>query len=123
MKYKFNKKHLIAYGIGIVIFILNFYILFGTPLFAPVFVMSILVMVSENLSEFFTESKRRKDIETNFPEFVRNLASAIKSGMPVSRAILQISDGNYSYLSPHVIKITIISIRYLMEIIVIFLLM
>ena len=40
-----------------------------------------------------------------FPEFVRALVSAIKSGMPVSRAILHVAEADFGDLTPYVKKL------------------
>lgn len=96
---KLERKHLIAFGIGIVALVLVVIFALGTPVFLPGVVFCLLVMFSEHISDFYTESERQKDIEQKFPEFVRNLAGTIKSGMPVSQAIIQVSDVDYGALS------------------------
>ena len=46
-----------------------------------------------------------KEIEQKFPDFVRNLVSSIKSGMPMSVAIINASKKDYGALTPHVSKL------------------
>jgi flagellar protein FlaJ len=47
----------------------------------------------------------QREIESKFPEFVRNLVGSVRSGMPAPKAILHVSTIDYGALSPYVIKL------------------
>lgn len=102
---RFETKHIVAISIGSMALVGVILFAIGTPVFLPGVLLSILVMFSEHISDYYDETKRQKQIEEKFPEFVRNLAGTIKSGMPVSQAILQVSDTDYGSLTPYVKKL------------------
>ena len=105
MAMQFKKEHLIAILIGLTVVIGDILFLKKTPLFLPVIGIGLIIVFSEFLSDYYSAMQRQKDIESRFPEFVRNLSGIIKSGMPVSRAIIQVSNTDYGHLTPYVKKL------------------
>ncbi|MBT3721310.1 type II secretion system F family protein [archaeon] len=102
---RFKRKYLIGAAIGIFMFITDLSVFAGTKLFVPLFIASLIVATGQIWVDFFTESRKQKEIETRFLDFVRNLAGAIKSGMPVSKSIIHVSKTDYGALSPYVLKL------------------
>ncbi|MBR9676516.1 type II secretion system F family protein [Candidatus Woesearchaeota archaeon] len=77
----------------------------GKPYFMPLIFLGVLLAVFQFLWDMYLENQRQKEIEEKFPEFVRNLTGAIKSGMPAPKAILHVAHTDYGALSPHVRKL------------------
>ncbi|MBD3310079.1 hypothetical protein GF351_02575 [Candidatus Woesearchaeota archaeon] len=75
-----------------------------TKWFIPLIVVAVTVAWFQYWMSYFLETRRQKEIESKFPEFVRNLAGAIKSGMPVGKAMLHVSSTDYGALTPYVTK-------------------
>lgn len=51
-----------------------------------------------------TETERDKEKEEMFLEFSRNLVESVRSGTPISKSIINVSNKDYGSLSPHVRK-------------------
>ena len=51
------------------------------------------------------ESRKEREKEEMFLEFSRNLVESVKSGTPISKAIINVKDKNYESLSPYIKKL------------------
>ncbi len=105
MNIRFEKRHRYAIGLAIVLFILDFYLFLGRVLFVPLMGIVVTVAWLPYWMDVFRENRKQKELEARFPEFVRNLTGAIKSGMPASTAVVHVSGTDYGALSPHVRKL------------------
>ena len=103
-KLKFSRKNQIAIGAGIAILLLDFYFFFKSVIFIPLIAVAVTVAWLPLWLGIFAENRRQKELETRFPDFVRNLTGAIKSGMPASQAVIQVADTDYGSLMPLVKK-------------------
>lgn len=103
-KLEFKGKHLAGLSIGFAIIAVNVLFLRKNFMFLAFLILGFSVAVLPFLLDYFAYNQRQKDIEDRFPDFVRNLVSAIKSGMPVSKAIIYISRTDYGPLNYHVKK-------------------
>lgn len=92
----------ILISIAIIIFDIKFF--FRSRFFLPLIFIAIAVSVLRYVIDFFVERRRQSYIEEIFPEFVRDLVGAVKSGMTIPDAIINLSETDYSALSPHVEK-------------------
>ena len=97
--------HITAIIISVLIIAFDIYRFYGTPWLMPLFVVGAFLGGLPFLIDFLRENKKQKEIETKFLEFVRALVENVKSGIPIPRAILQISDEDYGALTPHVKKL------------------
>jgi flagellar protein FlaJ len=102
---RFKKDYLIGGAIGAFVLLINVIVFRGSRIFIPLLVASFFIATGQIWLDFFAENKRQKEIESRFLDFVRNLTGAIKSGMPVSKAIIHISKSDYGALSPYVLKL------------------
>ncbi|MBN1544349.1 type II secretion system F family protein [Candidatus Woesearchaeota archaeon] len=105
MELVFEKRHIIAMVFGIVFLIVDFIFFLRTAWFIPLIVIAVSIGWSQFWIDFFVNSRKQKELESMFPEFVRNLVGAVKSGMPVGRAIVYVSKTDYGALTPFVIKL------------------
>lgn len=103
--YKELKPYIPTIIIAIIVFILDLSFFTGSPWIFPLVVLSIGIAIAPWWLKFFLTLQRQKEIEMRFPEFVRNLAGSIKSGMPAPRAIMHVSHIDYGALSPYVKKL------------------
>jgi len=97
-------QQIVCFMISIAIIIFDFKFFFHSRLFLPFLFMAVAVSVSRYIVQFFAESKNQKLIEQIFPEFIRDLVGAVKSGMNVPAAIIHISETDYAALNPYVEK-------------------
>lgn len=101
----FDRTYILTIGIGAIILIVDFFTFYGTAWFIPVVVVAVTVAWSKYWIDFFINLQRQRNIEARFPDFIRYLAGAIKSGMPVSKAIIYVSKTDFGDLTPYVKKL------------------
>jgi flagellar protein FlaJ len=102
---QFKKQYLIGILIGAMVLLIDLLVFLGTNWFVPLIIIAVTIGWLQIWLDFFLENQKQRDIETRFLDFVRNLSGAIKSGMPVSRAITHISKIDYGALSYYVKKL------------------
>jgi len=102
---KIKQSHIIFWIIAAVILIANIIFFRGTILFFPFFIVAFTLAWIQFAIDILMFQRAQKDIEQRFPDFVRNLVNAIKSGMPAPTAIVHISERRYGALTPHVKKL------------------
>jgi len=95
---------MIGIGIGIGILVFDFLLFWKTKWFMPVFIVAGSIAWGQIWIDFFIEGQKQKEIESRFLDFVRNLTGAIKSGMPVPKAIMHVANIDYGSLSPYIRK-------------------
>ncbi len=83
----------------------DFYFFRGKIFFVPLLALVAIAATMPYWLDILRENKRQKEIESRFPEFVRNLSGAIKSGMPAAQAVIHVSDGEYGTLTPYLRKL------------------
>ncbi|MFO8016906.1 MAG: type II secretion system F family protein [Candidatus Woesearchaeota archaeon] len=105
MKFRTEKRHIMAMGMGLLILLVDIAMFYGTAWFIPLIIVAITLGWSQYWIDFFTDIQKQRNIEERFPDFVRYLVGAIKSGMPVSRAIIYVSKTDFGDLTPHVKKL------------------
>ncbi len=103
-KIQFEGKHLKFMIAGAVLFLFTLAFLIGTVIFFAFVFLSFTITLLPFVMDYFAYNRRQKDIEERFPDFVRNLVSAVKSGMPLTRAIIYVAKSDYGALDYHVQK-------------------
>lgn len=106
MRFYAERRHMISFVIALAIILADLLVLKGSVLFIPVLIIGITVAWLQYWIDYFTQKSREKEFEGYFLEFVRNLVGAVKSGMPVSRAIVHVSSNEYGSLSPYIKKLS-----------------
>lgn len=105
MRIKFRRKYYITIIAALVLFILDFYFLWGKRWFYPGLVVCITIAWLHFWIDFFKETNRQKEIELKFLEFVRNLVEAVRSGVSVNKGIIEVSNEDYGALNPYIKKL------------------
>ena len=104
---KLELRHILGILGGVFVIVLDF-LLFFRPLtrwFNPVLVIGVVIGALPYIIDFLTENKRQKEVEEKFLEFVRNVVGTVGAGVPIPKAIIQVSTEDYGALSPHVKKL------------------
>jgi len=91
--------------IAIMLLVLDLSFFMKTPWFVPLIVLSVAIAMAPYWLRFFLTLQKQKEIEQRFPDFIRNLSGAIKTGMPAPKAIMHVSTIDYGALSPYVRKL------------------
>ncbi|MBR9690477.1 type II secretion system F family protein [Candidatus Woesearchaeota archaeon] len=103
---RFKRKYWYGITIGLIFFVLDILFLRGTRVFIPLMIISLSIAWGQIWGDFFLEGRRRKEYESRFLDFVRNLVGAIKSGMPAPKAIIHIgNETDYGALTPYIKKL------------------
>ncbi|HLD11018.1 MAG TPA: type II secretion system F family protein [Candidatus Nanoarchaeia archaeon] len=114
MDIELKQKNYISLGGGVFILLLDFILFFSftSPIgpkgwyFNPIIVIAVMVGGSTFLLDFMDETKRQKELELKFLEFVRNLVENVRSGVSIPKAIQQVADVDYGALTPYVQKLS-----------------
>lgn len=104
---KFKTTHTVGMGIGLLILVIDFTFLFPTEsrFFKPLIAIAFLAAVFPFLSELIAENKRQRELEEKFLEFVRSITDSVKAGIPIPKAIIEVSSSDFGALSPYVKKL------------------
>ncbi len=108
MNLEFKQKYWIGILIGLVLIIIDTYLYVYFDLkrwFFAIIVLAITIGWSQFWLDFFAEVKRQRELELKFVEFVRNLVGNVRSGVTITRGIVNVSEENYGTLSPYVKKL------------------
>ena len=105
VKILFEARHKAALGLAILLLLGDIYFFRGKIFFVPLLAVVAIAGTLPHWLDIMAENRRQKDIEARFPEFVRNMSGAIKSGMPVAQAVVHVSEGDYGSLTPHLKKL------------------
>src|SRR3989344_2104375 len=94
---KITKKHIIGIILGILIIILDIILLYPleSRFFNAVIAFGAFIIVLPFFMDILKESKRQREMEEKFLEFTRNLADTVRSGIPIPKAIIQVSEAEY----------------------------
>ncbi len=101
----FETRHKVAIGVAVALLLMDIYLFRGRVFFVPLIAVVVVAATLPYWLDIMRENKRQKEIENRFPEFVRNLSGAIKSGMPAAQAVVHVSEGDYGTLTPYLKKL------------------
>lgn len=103
---RFKKKYWYGINAGIIIIIIDLIFLRSTRFFTPLIVIGVTLGWAQVWTDYFLENSKKKEYEARFLDFVRNLVGAIKSGMPVPKAIMHVAnETEYGSLTPNIKKL------------------
>ncbi len=113
MRIQLKTKHYLGLTLGFLILIIDFVLFFNFTgkigpkvwYFNPIIVIALLIGSLSLILDFLNETKRQKEIETEFLEFIRGLVENVRSGVSIPQAILHVSNTDYGALSPYVHKL------------------
>src|SRR3990172_3674547 len=102
-KKKFSIKgksvYIFAVSIAAIMLVLDILFFRESAWLFPIIVISAAIAIAPYWARLLIKLQQQKEIESRFPEFVRNLTGAIKSGMPAPKAIIHISTVDYCALN------------------------
>ncbi len=102
---KFEKRNLVGIIAGVLMIVGSLIFLRGEKLFWFVTVLSAIIIILPFIISVVIESGRKKEVESRFLEFVRDLVENVKSGTPISKSIINLKKREYGPLSPYVEKL------------------
>ncbi|MBI2109571.1 type II secretion system F family protein [Candidatus Woesearchaeota archaeon] len=90
---------------SVILLTVDYFLFWGERWFYPGIVIAISIGWLQFWMDYTKEIKRQKEIELKFLEFVRNLVENVRSGIPVPKAISQVSTKDYGALNPYIKKL------------------
>ncbi len=102
---KFEKMHWLGVGIGSASMLASFLAFRGGNLMYFLMVISLIVGSLPFLISFLLGESRQREKEEKFLAFVRDLVETVRSGTPISRAIINLRNRNYGSLTQHIQKL------------------
>jgi flagellar protein FlaJ len=102
---KFELMHWLGVGAGVALAGISF-LFFSDNLLKFMLVISLLVGVVPIMAGFLLEQNKQREKEEKFLEFTRDLVEMVRSGTPVSKAIINLKKRAYGTLTPHVGKLS-----------------
>lgn len=104
---KIKRENIIGIIIGLVILgaDLAIFLPAESRFFKPLLAVAFLVIVLPFWLTVIRENRRHKELEEKFLEFVRSVTDSVKAGIPIPKAIVEVSDADFGALSPHVKKL------------------
>ena len=107
MTVKLKVGHVVGVCIGLILIGFSFYFLY--PLqsrwFKPLLIIGAFLGTSQFLYDTIKENRKNLELEKEFLEFIRSTSDGVKAGIPIPKAICELSDSNFGYLTPHVKKL------------------
>ncbi len=105
VKIRFGRKQQFTLALSLFIILFDFFSLRQSIFFVPVIAAAVTIGWLPFWLDIFAEKRRQKELESRFPDFVRNFTGAIKSGMPAAQSVIQVADTDYGALTPYVKKL------------------
>lgn len=108
MKVKFKKQYYVGIVIALALIAIDlilYYIYNFKRWFFAIIVVAITIGWLQFWIDFFAETKRQKELELNFLEFIRNIVGNVRSGVTVNKGIINVADEDYGALNQHVKKL------------------
>ncbi len=101
------KKGIIINSVfGIILIGISLIFLNGIPAIRNLILsLAVLVMIVPLVVYYTKKNREQKEKEQKFLEFIRDIVENVKSGTPVSRAIINIKNRDYGALGPHIEKL------------------
>ncbi len=97
-RFDFSLMELLPFFLGLILLLFNF----TTYNYDVLYFVSLLLMISPIVIRLIKEEMELKEIEDRFPDFVEDLVEAVRSGMPITKAIIYVSKNDYGALTPYV---------------------
>lgn len=96
---------LVGPAIGMLVIVASVIFLSQNNFFSFVITLGLIISVLPFVISVALENSRLKELDTLFLEFVRDLVENVKTGTPISKAILNVMKRDYGSLSPYVSKL------------------
>jgi len=107
MRFKIRTRHIVGILIGFILIGLAFYLLYPiqSRWFRPLVAIGLFAMVLQFWIDALREGKRQIELEEKFLEFMRAVSDGVKAGIPIPKAIKELSDTDFGALNPYVKKL------------------
>ncbi len=107
MNFKMKVRHIVGILVGLALIGFSFLFLLEVQSrwFKPLIGIGIFFMLFQFWLDSVRETKRQKEVEVKFLEFIRAVSDGVKSGIPIPKAIKELKGTEYGALNPYVNKL------------------
>ncbi|MEK6898512.1 MAG: type II secretion system F family protein [Nanoarchaeota archaeon] len=102
---KITKTSILGFIGGVVVIAVALVFFLYEPIFFFLIGIGALVLIMPFFIGLIVESKKEKEMDEQFLEFSRNLAESVKTGTPIGKSIIHMSEKNYGSLTPYIRKL------------------
>lgn len=102
---RFSRTTIIGLVSGLIIIAMSIIFLREQPIFLFIVGIGFLVLITPFFFSLLAEGKSEREKNEQFLEFSRNLAESVKTGTPIGKSIINMSQKNYGSLTPHIKKL------------------
>lgn len=103
---KLERMHWLGIGVSLLGIVGSIILFMGKPqLMSFLLVISFIVGALPFMISFLLGESRQKEKEEKFLAFVRDLVETVRSGTPISKAVINLRKRNYGTLTPHIVKL------------------
>lgn len=96
---------LIGPAIGTLIIVGSIIFLMQSKFISFIITLGVIISVLPFVVSVALENSRLRELDALFLEFVRDLVENVKTGTPISKAVLNVMKRDYGVLSPYVLKL------------------
>jgi|TARA_B100000315_G_scaffold251947_1_gene287703 flagellar protein FlaJ len=99
-----KKGHLVGFVLGFIVISLSFFLI-KTNFFLLMIGMGIIIMVFPFIFSLIRESSLENEKNEMFVEFTRSLVESVKTGIPISKSIINVKDKPFGVLNKNINKL------------------
>lgn len=103
---EFGKRNIIGIGAGIFFILLSVIFFRNERIFYFVIVSGAIISILPFIISLAFDSSKQKEVEEKFLEFIRDIVENVRTGTPISKAIVNLKTRDYGKLSNHVQKLS-----------------
>jgi flagellar protein FlaJ len=107
MRFKIETRHIAGILIGLVLIGISYFFLYDlqSRWYKPLIALGLFGIIFQFWLDAIREGQRQVEIEEKFLEFMRSISDGVKAGIPIPRAIRELSDTDFGALTPYVRKL------------------
>jgi len=102
---KLTKTHIVGMVAAALLLIVDVGFFRNDKVFLFIIGIAVVIVVLPFLIGLIVESKSEQEKNERFLEFARNLAESVKTGTPVGKSIINMSNKDFGSLTPHIKKL------------------
>lgn len=102
--FKITKTEILGIILALVGILIDYIFLRDEKIFYLLIGISVIIAIVPFFIQLILETGREKEKESKFLDFVRDLVEGVRSGIPISRSIINLRGKDYNSLSPHIEK-------------------
>lgn len=107
MRFKIKIRHVVGFIIGLILIGFSYFFLYESQsrFFKPIFAIGVFLMIFQFWMDAINEGRRQIELDEKFLEFMRGLSDGVRAGIPIPKAMKELSVTDFGALTPYVKKL------------------